>query len=300
MDPRVRGNDFCCFWGRPRARQPCEGRGTRAGWSVGGRLALALLLAALATAASAQPAPPEPEAVVDEPDRSELREAPLATDTLRPRPAPDDVLAAYRADPDFQYGRPEAQGPSLWDRFWAWVWRTFLAPIWENTAAQIRDWMVVGLALALLAYVVARLLRVEGGGVFARSGGARAAVGPLLDVEDIEAVDLRALLGGALEREAWREAIRFRYLVLLQEMAAAGAVAWRRDKTNRTYAAEARAFSAALARPFGRATRAFDYVWYGERPVDRARYRALAPTFDEAEAALGAAPADARRQPIGA
>jgi hypothetical protein len=211
---------------------------------------------------------------------------PAAADTLRPRPAPADVLDAYRANPDFQYDNPQAEGPSLWDRFWSWVWRTFLAPVFENTSPQAWRWALVILAVALLAWLVTRLLRVEGGGPFSRSAGARAGAGPLLDVENIEAVDLDALLADAVARGAWREAVRFRYLVLLRALAAAGAVDWRRDKTNRTYAEEVRASRPALARPFGRATRVFDYVWYGERPVDRARYAALAPLFEEAEAAL--------------
>ncbi len=214
----------------------------------------------------------------------------VPTDTLTARAAPDSLLAAYRANPDFQYDNPEAAGPSLWQQFWAWVYRTVLAPIVENTTASVRTVVFVLLAVLVLAWVVTRLLRAEGGSPFSRRDRTRAAAGPLLDVEDIAAVDLRARLDEALARASHREAVRFRYLVLLQRMAETGVIDWRRDKTNRDYLAEARAHDDALGRPFAEATRVFDYVWYGERPVDRARYEALEPAFDRVEAALFAQP----------
>ena len=73
-----------------------------------------------------------------------------------------------------------------------------------------------------------------------------------------------------------------RYLLLLQALDAAGALSWRRDKTNREYVAEVSAADRAHAGPFARATRAFDAVWYGERPVSPALYAELAPVFDRA------------------
>ncbi len=243
-------------------------------------LALASALGARAQDGPPPPAPPPAWADV-------LTEDPtVPTDTLAALPAPDSLLAAYRADADFQYENPQAAGPTLWERFRHWVYRTFVAPIFENTSAGVRDVVFVVLAVLGLAWVVTRLLRAEGGSPFSRRDRARAEAGPLLDVDDIEAVDLRARLADALRQSSYREAVRYRYLVLLQRMAEAGAIDWRRDKTNRDYLAEARAHDAALGRALAPATRVFDYVWYGERPVDADRYAALAPTFERAEAAL--------------
>ena len=233
--------------------------------------------------------PPAPESIASEPVSLDPT---VPVDTLSSLAAPAR-LDAYRADPDFQYDRPEAAGPSLWEQFWAWVYRTFVEPVFDNTTAEMWEWIAVIAGVLALAWVVTRLLRTEGGSPFARRDRALADVGPLLDVDDIEAVDLDALLADAVARGAYREAVRYRYLVLLQRAAEVGVVAWRRDKTNRDYLAEARASDAALARPFAQATRVFDYVWYGERPVDGARYAALAPTFERVEAALGTRPVTA-------
>jgi hypothetical protein len=207
--------------------------------------------------------------------------APLATDTLAPPPAPP-TLDAYRADPDFQYDNPRAEGPSLWEQVLRWLRRTLWDPVFESTTPDARRYVLIGLAVLALGWAVARLLRVEGAGVFARRSDAGGAAGPLLDAEDIAEVDLETRLGAALNAGQHREAVRVRYLLLLQALDAAGAIAWRRDKTNRQYVAEVRAARPERARSFARATRVFDAVWYGERPVPPALYAELAPLFDEA------------------
>lgn len=231
----------------------------------------------------APPATPPPDLVPLDAAASgdEAFGAPLATDTLRPRPAPD-LLDAYRADPDFQYDDPQAEGPSLWERLWDWLRRTVWQPVAESTSAGFREAVVIGLAVLVLGWAVARLLRVEGGGVFARRDGSAGTGAPLLDAEEIAGVDLDARLRDALNGGDHREAVRVRYLRLLQALDAAGALAWRRDKTNRQYVAEVAGAAPALAAPFRRATRVFDAVWYGERPVSADLYAELAPLFDRA------------------
>ena len=256
----------------------------------------AVLLALLAVAAPAQdgplpPPPPAPAPLPLPPVRTDedVFGAPLATDTLAPRPAPDR-LADYRADPDFQYDDPRAEGPSLWQRFWAWLTRLIWEPIRDGTTADGRRAVLVLVAVLALGWAVARLLRVEGGGVFARRSAAGGGA-PLLDVEDIAEVDLEARLSDALGRGDHREAVRVRYLRTLQALDAAGALAWRRDKTNRQYVAEVAATAPDAGRAFARATRVFDAVWYGERPVPPALYAELAPLFDAAASAQTGVPA---------
>lgn len=251
---------------------------------MGGLLLTLIALGAMAQAPPPPPPPAPPAFDVSVPDSvvlAPVEEAPFATDTLRAPPIPA-VVDAYRADPDFQYDTPRAEGPSLMERFWRWFGRTVMAPLFENTSADGRRWVLVLLAVAALGWAFSRILQADGGGVFSRGGAARGEVGGLLDAEDIAEVDLGTRLADALARDDHREAVRVRYLLLLQALDAAGAIAWRRDKTNRQYIAEVRASAADRARPFARATRVFDAVWYGERPVPPALYAKLAPLFDRA------------------
>lgn len=246
---------------------------------------LALLVALVAPVWAQAPPPPAyaKQDTVGDFDRPDVKtpEVPVATEALEPRPVPG-VVDRYRADPDFQYANPEAKGPSLWDRFWEWVRRTFWDPVYESTTPDARKTVLVILAVLALGWVVARLLRSDGySSVFSRPDAATPGVG-LLDVEDIAAVDLGVRLREALAAGDHREAVRVRYLSVLQALDGAGALAWRPDKTNRQYVGEVAQAAPALADPFRQATRVFDAVWYGERPVSASRYDRLAPLFDAA------------------
>ena len=220
----------------------------------------------------ASPAPPPP---------AEALGAPVARESVTPRPEPR-TLDAYRADPDFQYDDPQAAGPSLWDLFWDWVARTFLMPLAETTSVRGWVWFWTAVAVLLIGWVVVRLLQVEGGGgVWTRRDADGPGVG-LLDVDDIADIDLGTRLREALAAGDLREAVRIRYLSLLQALDSAGALAWRRDKTNRQYAAEIALSRPATAEAFRTATRVFEAVWYGERDVSGALYGRLGPIFDRA------------------
>lgn len=214
-----------------------------------------------------------------------LGAAPPRLDTLGVRPPPEAVLGAYRADPDFQYDRPEAEGPSVVALVLAWLSRTLIEPLAEASQTSAGTWVLVALAVAALAFGLTRVLRVEGGGLFVGGGRRGGTAGPLLDVDDLGAVDLAPLLAAAVAEGRLRDAVRYRFLVLLQRLDRAGALAWRRDKTNRDYAREMAGAPGGAA--FAAAARAFDYVWYGERAVDRARYARLDPLFVRAEAVAG-------------
>ncbi|MEL6615225.1 MAG: DUF4129 domain-containing protein [Bacteroidota bacterium] len=235
----------------------------------------------------APPPPPEP-AIVDEDD---LPPAPLYADTLEAREAPADVLQRFRDDPTYLYDSPEAERPSGWDRFLSWLYRKLFSPLARGATSDSGEVIVIVLAIFILGWVITRLLRADAGPLFGKKDLApEALTGPLLDVDDIREVDVSTLLDRALIREDYREAVRFRYVLALQALATRGIIEWRRDKTNRDYVREARAASGAVAEPFADVTRAFDFVWYGERAVDRARYARLGDLFDRFDAALTAPP----------
>src|SRR5690606_28698514 len=129
---------------------------------------------------------------------SRVLDAPLDTAAVAPRAAPADALDRFRRDPTYQYERVGAAGPSLWELFWRWFTRTFLDPIAEHTSPLFWRLLWPALAVLVLAWVVVRVLRTGGTGLFARRGAAADGHAPLLDAEDIARVDLDALLREAV------------------------------------------------------------------------------------------------------
>jgi len=236
------------------------------------------------------PAPPDPvmgTMVQDTLDVAPPMDA-LEPPAVSPRLAPEAALEELRANPDFQYEDPEAETPSLWDRFWMWVARTFLKPIGDGVTSKPTQYGLMALAAVAILWILVRFLRGEGSGLFGRKDVASSEVGELLlDVEDIESVDLGSRLADALRDGDHRAAVRLRYLLALQRLAQSGHIEWARDKTNRTYVVETRQSAGAdVGRAFADVTRVFDHVWYGGLSVDAARYARFEGRFDQLDAQL--------------
>lgn len=258
------------------------------------RLALALILAQAPLAPPAlrpdAPRPALPPASTEAPVRTRqpARQSLRAPRAGAVRPLPDSALAAVRADPAYRYDAPEAEQPSLLDRFWAWVTRTFLAPLARGSATRAGQGVWLTVAVLVLAAVAVRLFQTGLGGVFGRRGPAPIdGADPLLGVDDIAEVNLAGLLAQALARDDWRAAVRLRFLVALQRLDARGTVAWSRDKTNQAFVREATARGGAdVGRALGDVTRAFESVWYGGLAVDAARWRRVEARFERLDGLL--------------
>ncbi|MEO0558998.1 MAG: DUF4129 domain-containing protein [Bacteroidota bacterium] len=258
------------------------------------------LLLALAAQVPPPAPPPPPGPILGTLVQDTLDVPPVAYQeppqaTLREAPQPD--LDELRANPDFQYDDPEAETPSLWDRFWMWVARTFLRPIGDGVTSQPTRYGLMALAAIVLLWILVRFLRGEGSGLFGRKDIDAPEVGELLlDVDDIEAVDLGSRLADAIRDGDHRAAVRLRYLLALQRLAQSGHIEWARDKTNRTYVLETRQSAGReIGRAFADVTRVFDYVWYGGLRVDADRYARFADRFDQLDAQLASSSSPARR-----
>ncbi len=208
--------------------------------------------------------------------------AQVAYDTARVtvRRPPADFLATYRADPAFDYERARPEGASLWARFKRWVRETLLAPLGNAAMAPFwRGLMYLVVALGV-AFAVLRLMGMEGRGLFFRSH--TVPVGVVGTAEEPDTTDLDRLLDAALAARAYRQAVRLFYLKALRALVDRGLIRWRREKTNHDYLDELD--DAVLKPAFAELTYLFDYLWYGDFPIDEvtfARMRAAHARFEQ-------------------
>ncbi len=195
-------------------------------------------------------------------------------------PAPA-LLQAYRDNPDFVYDRAAAGSGSWWDRFKVWLWDKVFGPLDGATESPMVEWIFYLLAAAGIVYAIARLLRMDLGGAFSgKKERARLAFETVSD--DIREIDFDRLIDEAVAACQYRRAVRLLYLKTLKTLAARHLIDWQRDKTNHEYIDELR--TPALRRPFAVLTTLFEYVWYGDFPVDEAvfgRLRGSFTRFDE-------------------
>lgn len=104
-------------------------------------------------------------------------------------------------------------------------------------------------------------------------------------IEDIEEADLEYLLEQSLANGMYKEAVRFRYLILIRTMNRLKLIAWKKDKTNGTYVKEM--FNKPGFGIFRQITIHFERIWYGELQIDANQYHALIPVYDQMNREIG-------------
>ncbi|MBO0934081.1 DUF4129 domain-containing protein [Fibrella aquatilis] len=197
--------------------------------------------------------------------------------TLTPRSFDASQLHDLRLSRDYQYGT-DLTDPSenVVERFLRWLFdhlRTILSVQRYGAAGQYLVLLVIGGLAVWLLYKADILADVF---TWAKP---RAVATPydVLD-ENIHVIDFSQRISDAVAQRNYRMAVRLLYLQTLKRLTDAGRIAWQADKTNRQYvyelATNAPANSTARAE-FEALTTQFEYVWYGDFPVDDVRYERI-------------------------
>jgi hypothetical protein len=194
------------------------------------------------------------------------------------RGVPDSLFDRYRSDNDFDYNREQREPESLWNRFLRWLYRTFerLLGGGENVGT-VAEWIGYAIAAAAVAYVIYVLWKGDVRSLL--RGGNRARVSPFAELdENIHEMNFDALIEEAVNARQYKRAVRLLYLKGLKVLADRGAINWRKDKTNRDYLHELR--ESPVRASFADATFLFEYVWYGDMPINESIFRSIRENLD--------------------
>ena len=186
-----------------------------------------------------------------------------------------DALAGYLNDPAFAYDREVHEAVTWWDRFKAWLKDKILGPLEGVNTGPVVKWMLYAVAAFGIFFAITRLLQMDVAQVFSRKRTASIAFEDL--VEDIEGMDFDHLIAEATAARAYRRAVRLLYLKTLKRLTTENLIDWQRDKTNHEYIDE-------LHRPdlraaFAELTYLFEYIWYGDFPVDESGFERVRQRF---------------------
>jgi hypothetical protein len=99
------------------------------------------------------------------------------------------------------------------------------------------------------------------------------------DPDDIQELDIPALLRKALEEKNFRLAVRYYYLSLLKNLHINGMIKWEKDKTNRDYLSElfAKEYFYSEMRSL---TRSYEEVWYSDHEFAEPSLQSLIGEFE--------------------
>ena len=82
--------------------------------------------------------------------------------------------------------------------------------------------------------------------------------------------DLPHLLASAIEKEKYRLATRYQYILLLKQLSLNEVIVWQQQKTNKEYIKEVCRKNIHIE--FEEITRFYEYVWYGNFQIDKHQY----------------------------
>jgi len=104
---------------------------------------------------------------------------------------------------------------------------------------------------------------------------------PIIAFTDEEQIikneDINALIAEAVKQNNFRLAIRYYYLLALKKLAEKDIIVWEQQKTNDDYKKEIKPKT--MQSQFGKITRIYDYVWYGEFDIDAPKFENLKRDF---------------------
>ncbi len=201
-----------------------------------------------------------------------------STSKLVERKLSDDLNEKYQGE-EFNYEVKTGEAQNLLARFFNWLGRLLQNTFGINIppgAFKVLEIIVYVLMGALAVFLLIRILINEKfNSIFTKK--AKSIIDINLSEQHIENIDLDKLLNDALEQKEYRLAIRYHFLKVLKLLSEKNLIDWHFEKTNSDYLKEIKGEH--LKSGFQEASRMYDYVWYGERPLNEQNYDWAAERF---------------------
>jgi hypothetical protein len=178
-------------------------------------------------------------------------------------------------------------GLNLWHRFWTWVWeeleKLFGGPSSPSHPKQTPSfdfvkYIMLAIALGLLVFVIIKMAGMNIANIFNRTPK-NINIPYSESLENIHQITFEEEIEKALSQRNYRLAIRLLYLSTLKQLNDANFIHWQADKTNSAYINELT--DAEKRQSFSILTRQFEYVWYGDFPVDGPSFQNINTLFHD-------------------
>ena len=192
--------------------------------------------------------------------------------------APDEsTLNKFRNDKDFIYDRAKAP-LNFWDKITLWI-NNRLKELFtsEGFPVFIRYllYLIVVVAIILVIFV---LLKSNVRGIFYGKQGESKTKFKIVE-EDINKVDFEERIKEAVNNRDYKLAVRLYYLKMLKLLSDKKIIDWQINKTNSSYVKEVKKIN--LHNQFENITTIFEWIWYGEFPIDETSFVKVRNIFTE-------------------
>lgn len=187
-----------------------------------------------------------------------------------------EAISNYKEQKEFQYDEIGQQQLSLWDKFWLWFWG-IIGELFQGAASNIFSrYIFIGLGVALIIFIVVKVIGAEK--IFAKKS--KETILPYdVITENIHEIDYEQELQRLVAERKFRLAVRLLYLRALKKLSDAEIIQWQPDKTNYNYLMEIS--KPELRNDFSQLTLQFDYIWYGDFPIDEVKFDPIEQSFNQ-------------------
>ncbi|AQG82048.1 hypothetical protein AWR27_23785 [Spirosoma montaniterrae] len=206
--------------------------------------------------------------------QSEAVEAPDDRSVVVVRRPENEQLRSFRADGDYRYDRdvPPPENPLA--RFLSWFWQKVVQILNSEAYQSIGQYIVLAGIAAFVIYLLRKAEMLN----FLFPKKTQIAELPYEGVtENIYEINFDTAIEEAITRQDFRLAVRLMYLQTLKYLDEAGQINYQPDKTNRQYVYELA--NSPQQDEFETLTRQFEFVWYGDFPVDDALFSVVKAKF---------------------
>lgn len=196
--------------------------------------------------------------------------------TLQLRSFPDSNIKVYTADEEFNYSVQRSKSDSIWDRFWYWVYRNIAKMQANKFWGKFFEVLLWIFCIGAFIYAGFKLTGMNSTALF--SGDKKnEQLDYMLEEDNIYAINFSESIQVAISERNFRLATRLLYLQSLRKLADAELITWKINKTNDVYLHELA--STSYHESFGFLTKAYEYAWYGEMPLDEALFKNIHQQF---------------------
>ena len=187
-------------------------------------------------------------------------------------------MRKYTKDPEFNY-TTDIERESWWDRFWRWIWHIienlFSGSKSSSTQSSLPvKYVLLTIIVGLLVYAITKIAGIEN--IFNRESK-YIGIPYTESIENINEITFEEEIEKAIAQRNYRLGVRLLYLRSLKQLNDAHLISWQIEKTNSAYLNEIT--NSEQRRSFSLLTRQFEYVWYGDFPVDGPLFHNINTSF---------------------
>ncbi|MGB5289596.1 MAG: DUF4129 domain-containing protein [Ignavibacteriaceae bacterium] len=178
---------------------------------------------------------------------------------------PEDILEKYKNDSAFNYDNNQKEAEDWITKIKNWINQQLALIRSSKTFSTALDYFYYLLAILALILILRGLIKGDRRGLLFGKV-ANNEIKMIVRDEDLNLLNFDELIKRAIENKEYRLATRYLFLKSLKLLADGEIIEPRNNKTNQQYLQEIK--NSEIAEAFQGATLRFEWIWYGEFPVN--------------------------------